>query len=154
MSIASGWYPDPADAQRVRWWDGSRWTDHTQPVASPPPPTTPYVPFGGVDAAAKRDPQISATGRKGRVERDREVRRNNGFAYTGLVLALVSLIVNPFAVLSVLAIIFSSIGIARAGALEGRSAVTGRGTAIAGLVVGLATFVFVGWKLSEALGAI
>lgn len=29
----AGWYPDPRDGQRMRWWDGSRWTDH---VASPP----------------------------------------------------------------------------------------------------------------------
>ena len=152
MSIASGWYPDPADAQRVRWWDGSRWTEHTQPIESAPTP--PYVPFAGVEHSRNRDPQATATGRKGRVERDREIRRNNGFAYTGLVLALVSLIVNPFAVLSVLAIIFSSIGIARAGALEGRSAVTGRGTAIAGLVIGIATLAFLGWKLSQALSTI
>ena len=26
---AQGWYPDPNDASRLRWWDGSAWTDHT-----------------------------------------------------------------------------------------------------------------------------
>lgn len=25
------WYPDPSDPARIRWWDGDRWTDHTQP---------------------------------------------------------------------------------------------------------------------------
>ena len=24
-----GWYADPQDAQRLRWWDGSAWTTHT-----------------------------------------------------------------------------------------------------------------------------
>jgi len=26
-----GWYPDPSVAGLVRWWDGTRWTDHTHP---------------------------------------------------------------------------------------------------------------------------
>lgn len=25
-----GWYPDPQDPQKVRWWDGKNWTEHTQ----------------------------------------------------------------------------------------------------------------------------
>lgn len=47
-----GWYPDTANAALVRWWDGARWTDATQPVVShapalgtpswgPPPPAPP-----------------------------------------------------------------------------------------------------------------
>lgn len=24
----AGWYPDPQDATRSRWWDGMQWTDH------------------------------------------------------------------------------------------------------------------------------
>ena len=24
------WYPDPWGHARLRWWDGGRWTDHTQ----------------------------------------------------------------------------------------------------------------------------
>jgi hypothetical protein len=26
-----GWYADPQDPARLRWWDGSQWTSHTQP---------------------------------------------------------------------------------------------------------------------------
>jgi hypothetical protein len=26
-----GWYPDPASAAQLRWWDGYGWTEHTQP---------------------------------------------------------------------------------------------------------------------------
>ncbi len=30
--LPEGWYPDPADSERlVRWWDGTAWTDRTQP---------------------------------------------------------------------------------------------------------------------------
>ncbi len=29
-----GWYPDPAGG--VRWWDGSRWTEHRRTTAAPP----------------------------------------------------------------------------------------------------------------------
>jgi hypothetical protein len=26
---APGWQPDPSDRHQYRWWDGSRWTEHT-----------------------------------------------------------------------------------------------------------------------------
>lgn len=37
--IRAGWYLDPADASKVRWWNGASWTHHVQPVpeTSPPP---------------------------------------------------------------------------------------------------------------------
>lgn len=27
----AGWYPDAQGAPVNRWWDGTRWTEHTQP---------------------------------------------------------------------------------------------------------------------------
>src|SRR4051794_3210800 len=35
MGVATqpGWFPDPAGGPDLRWWDGYRWTDQTQPVA-------------------------------------------------------------------------------------------------------------------------
>jgi hypothetical protein len=27
-----GWFADPQDASRLRWWDGTRWTEHTHPL--------------------------------------------------------------------------------------------------------------------------
>lgn len=32
---APGWYPDPAGEPLLRFWDGSRWTPSTQPLAAP-----------------------------------------------------------------------------------------------------------------------
>lgn len=36
---AAGWYQDPNDDNAMRWWDGSGWTDHTQPIAPEPAPS-------------------------------------------------------------------------------------------------------------------
>jgi hypothetical protein len=30
-----GWYDDQTDATRLRWWDGSAWTEHTTPAQPP-----------------------------------------------------------------------------------------------------------------------
>jgi hypothetical protein len=29
-----GWHPDPGGLQALRWWDGTRWSPHTQPLPS------------------------------------------------------------------------------------------------------------------------
>lgn len=46
-----GWYPDPSRPDRSRWWDGSTWTEHTQPSPASGP--------GGAPAA---DAQPAAPG--------------------------------------------------------------------------------------------
>jgi len=33
----AGWYQDPYDARSLRWWDGTRWTEHAQPAPAPAP---------------------------------------------------------------------------------------------------------------------
>ena len=84
-----------------------------------------------------------------RKEKDREIRRNNSMAYTGLMLALVSCLLNPLAIPSILGIVFSAIGIAKSAELEGAGRkITGRGTAIAGLVVSIASTAYILWKFS------
>lgn len=42
------WCPDPAGTNRLRWWDGSKWTDHYAQVPAPEP-------------AASAVPALSAT---------------------------------------------------------------------------------------------
>jgi Domain of unknown function (DUF4328)/Protein of unknown function (DUF2510) len=34
ISPLASWYPDPGDPDRMRWWDGSAWTDRTRSRAS------------------------------------------------------------------------------------------------------------------------
>ncbi|WP_291050213.1 DUF2510 domain-containing protein [Herbiconiux sp.] len=36
-AVAAGWYPDPSGAAGLRWWDGARWTEHTQAHAPAAP---------------------------------------------------------------------------------------------------------------------
>ncbi len=39
--IVAGWYPDPADDDHARWWDGTQWTSTTRerhPVSTPQEP--------------------------------------------------------------------------------------------------------------------
>lgn len=51
MNLNAGWYPDPMDASRRRWWDGSKWSHDTQVddtvLASMPPPTPTKAPAEG-----------------------------------------------------------------------------------------------------------
>jgi len=34
------WSPDPAGTNRLRWWDGSKWTDHYEQIPLPEPPVS------------------------------------------------------------------------------------------------------------------
>ncbi|MFT4285114.1 MAG: DUF2510 domain-containing protein, partial [Protaetiibacter sp.] len=47
----AAWYPDPTDADSLRWWDGLGWTSHTRPRPAQvpqslptPDPATAYIP--------------------------------------------------------------------------------------------------------------
>lgn len=35
-----GWHPDPHDQGRLRWWDGTRWTEHTHALGPAPAPSS------------------------------------------------------------------------------------------------------------------
>jgi hypothetical protein len=45
----SGWYPDPEVTDQLRYWDGSRWTEHRQPL----PPASPAPTFASGAQQAK-----------------------------------------------------------------------------------------------------
>ncbi|HEX5946172.1 MAG TPA: DUF4041 domain-containing protein [Acidimicrobiales bacterium] len=60
----ANWYPDPADSTRLRYWDGSRWTDHTAPAApasTPPQPPVPPPPAPPAVASGTQGPGGSTT---------------------------------------------------------------------------------------------
>ncbi|MGV9560046.1 phospholipid scramblase-related protein [Streptomyces sp. NPDC003401] len=68
----SGWYPDPHGADRtLRYWDGSRWTEHTHaeqqaqgphpvPAQQSAPPQVPAQPAAGPDPRVQRQVQQQA----------------------------------------------------------------------------------------------
>jgi len=61
MDPVPGWYRDPSSPARLRWWDGSRWTDDTRDLpshAAPPPPTGPGPKVG---FAYRAEPTTGAT---------------------------------------------------------------------------------------------
>jgi hypothetical protein len=37
VAAPAGWYADPDNAAAQRWWDGTRWTSHTQLITPPVP---------------------------------------------------------------------------------------------------------------------
>jgi hypothetical protein len=53
-AAVAGWHPDPTNTPgTLRWWDGTRWTEHTRPIpmqheapamAPRPATSTPYTP--------------------------------------------------------------------------------------------------------------
>lgn len=51
-----GWYPDPGGNRALRWWDGTAWAAHTQPLPDPQPGAAPYDAGPGPAAQQPRRP--------------------------------------------------------------------------------------------------
>lgn len=49
--IPAGWYADPADTAKLRWWNGTAWSEHTQDVVVVPP-----VPVEPIPLVARHQP--------------------------------------------------------------------------------------------------
>lgn len=75
MSLHEGWYEDPQDPARLRWWDGAAWTTHTtahperpERDAAPPaeeagsPPPVPLQASGAPVASAVGPSRSSSIG--------------------------------------------------------------------------------------------
>jgi hypothetical protein len=58
MSTPAGWYADPTDPTRTRWWDGAQWTEHTAPL--PPATEAPATEAPAAEAAAAEVPAAEA----------------------------------------------------------------------------------------------
>ncbi len=71
-----------------------------------------------------------------------EEKRNNVLAITGFVLSLVSLLINPIAVLSILGLIFSAIGLSKVKVVN-----SGKGLAIAGIIISILSTIYSIWAI-------
>lgn len=62
--MPAGWYPDQADEQRLRWWDGAQWTDDFRPLLIDMVPdfdevSNHSVPVFEAPAPVEREPAIA-----------------------------------------------------------------------------------------------
>lgn len=150
-----GWYPAP-DGAGDQWWNGIDWSPARRPtggapsapvVVAPPTPTVVYSASnpapqspaeGGPDGARTLPPgavalDLSALRAAGTINA-----RPNPQALYGLVAGVIAFFFNIFLVPSILAIVFSSRGLARANQLAAEGATTTlRNAAIGGLAMGI-----------------
>ncbi len=139
-----GWYPDPAGSTLQRWWDGTAWTATTQPDPADRytgPGTAAAYPASQYPAAAYAATPSSA-GQYGTYPAAAPAASvaviKNTQATAGLVLGIVAMVVDPLGVPAILGIIFSGLGLSRAGQLQRFGyAPVGRTKAVWGLVLSI-----------------
>lgn len=131
---AAGWFPDPQDTHRLRWWDGHAWGGATRLLPARQEQVAPVVvaptgPSFSVDCASVRT-RSWASGRT--------VQRIGPVAFAAVVLAVVSVVWNPVGLASVAALVAGLVAVLHPGA-TGRWRVLARSTAASALVVAVAT---------------
>ncbi|MDM7892982.1 DUF2510 domain-containing protein [Curtobacterium caseinilyticum] len=131
---AAGWFPDPQDAHRLRWWDGHAWGGATRVLPDRPEPVVPV-------AIAPVGPSFSVEG--GTVgtrswASASSVQRVGVAAVAAVVLAVASVVWNPVGIASTAALVAGVVGVVRPGATGGWR-VLARSAAASALVVAVAT---------------
>lgn len=137
----AGWYQNPEDASQTRWWDGGNWTQHITPVAAPvsvpAPAPTPFVPATPAPFATQaQEVTLSGPGYNPyNPARDLAAQKNTA-ATTGLILAIISLFVNPLMLVGIGGLVWGIVGLSRASkwAEQGYEAI-GKNKAIWAIVV-------------------
>jgi hypothetical protein len=126
-TVSAGWFADPGDASIMRWWDGAQWTQHTAPVAAAPA------------AAYSPNPSYALTGGSVSGSSASVSYAPNTLATASLVVGLVSILLNPIGAASIAAIVMGIVALRRAPSFAPSAA--RRGSAIAGIVIGIAAIV-------------
>lgn len=148
VTRSAGWYPDPDGKPGERWWNGAGWSDARRgatPAVTPQPMPVPEQapPTPVIYSAANPAPQApNAYGPPGAVVVPRSAvtinARINPMAFNGLVAGIVAMLFNVLLVPSILAIVFSVKGLAKARELSAAGQTTTlRTLAIIGLVLGI-----------------
>lgn len=132
---AAGWFPDPQDATRLRWWDGRTWAEATRAL---PARTEPVVPvmvapvgpsFSVGTAAIRTRPWASDAG---------NVRRLCVLTVVAALAAALSAAWNPLGLVSAAALAIGSAAVVAPRATGGWR-VLSRSIAASALVVAVAT---------------
>jgi hypothetical protein len=108
---AAGWFPDPRDTARLRWWDGRAWGESTRPLPSRP-------------VEAVRPIVVTPTG--------------PAFSFLAVLLAVVSVALNPWGACSVLGFAAGVAGLVHPNA-TGAWRPVARSLAASAMVLALAT---------------
>lgn len=156
-----GWFPDPDGGAGERWWNGLAWSDARRDpqtvsapaapaaVASAAPVSAAVPPVPVIYSASNPAPQSPAEGGPGtpsfsvpalsRVSAAMSLdARVNPMALYGLIAGIVAFFFNVFLVPSIVAIVFSARGLARANQLAAEGKVTTmRNAAVGGLAMGV-----------------
>lgn len=132
---AAGWFPDPQDASRLRWWDGHAWGAATRVLPSAQEPVMPIViaPVGPSFSVHTASIHTHAWASGGAPDR-----RLCVFTVLAVLLALTSILANPLGACSALAIVCGLVGVVRPGATGGWR-VLARSAAASAVVVAVAT---------------
>ncbi|MDR1087832.1 MAG: DUF2510 domain-containing protein [Coriobacteriales bacterium] len=133
----AGWYPDPAgDASKLRYWDGTNWTNDYSDAqagaasAQPVQPVTPVQPQVYVQETTYSD----ATGGQTRVDQvymQAPPQQSNGLAVASLVCGIAGLCIGIAGIVAIIT------------GVMGRKNPVNRGMATAGLILGIIGVV--GW---------
>lgn len=130
----AGWYSDPAgDTSKLRYWDGSQWTDQYTDATAPPPSEVPPVAASTVVMSVEDNGERQTS----YVSQAAPVNQSNGLATGSLVCGIIGLC---FGIVSIVAIIL---------AVQARKRPGGQGLATAGLVLGIIGVV--GWAIGMIL---
>lgn len=60
-AVAANWYPDPQRDGMLRWWDGTRWTEHVQPARAAGKPVLGQEVTGGIGPVTWYGPNEQVT---------------------------------------------------------------------------------------------
>lgn len=133
MSIAAGWYADPVQPGALRWWNGTGWTDAVQHPAAVGVPAA----YGYPGYAPVHQPVYDVAARQEFAPIHLLLPQAQSAATRSLVWGIVAVLLFVAFPAAIVAIAFGGIGLARAAKLQSRGAApSGRGRAIAGIVLG------------------
>lgn len=147
---AAGWYADPENPAGERWWNGSGWSDHKRAstadagftfgatAAGQPGRPDPYAAASAAPAAPTASPYAPSPYSPAPYGAPAYGSGTNGLAVAGLIVSAAGWLVLSF-LGPIAGIILSAFGLAQAKRREAAgNPNSGRGMAMAGLIVGIA----------------